>query len=227
MHCESGPSSPDTRRHEEISCAGRCVSAVVGLARWMPAQSLGSGGTVKGTVLDPSGAAIAQADVTIANPVSQYSRAAKTDAQGNFEFDNLPANNYRATAIAPGFQGAGQDLNVRSAVPLEVKFTLKLGEATTQVTVTESSDLVETSSSTHTDVDRALFDKLPLESESSSLSSLVTLATPGITADSNGLFHGLGDHASNSFSVDGSRLPTSRARSSRIKFPPSRFSPWR
>jgi hypothetical protein len=184
----------------------------VGLARWMPAQSLGSGGTVKGTVLDPSGAAIAQADVTIANPVSQYSRAAKTDAQGNFEFDNLPANNYRATAIAPGFQGAGQDLNVRSAVPLEVKFTLKLGEATTQVTVTESSDLVETSSSTHTDVDRALFDKLPLESESSSLSSLVTLATPGITADSNGLFHGLGDHASNSFSVDGQQITDQQSK---------------
>src|ERR1019366_485865 len=41
-----------------------------------------------------------------------------------------------------------------------------------------------------------------LESESSSLSSLVTLATPGVAADSDGLFHGLGDHASNSFSVD-------------------------
>ena len=30
-----------------------------------------------------------------------------------------------------------------------------------------------------------------------------TLATPGIAADSNGLFHGLGDHAQNSFSIDG------------------------
>jgi hypothetical protein len=29
------------------------------------------------------------------------------------------------------------------------------------------------------------------------------LATPGVSADSNGLFHGLGDHASNSFSIDG------------------------
>ena len=55
----------------------------------------------------------------------------------------------------------------------------------------------------HTDVDRDLFIKVPLESQSSSLSSLVTLTTPGVAADSNGLFHGLGDHASNSFSVDG------------------------
>ena len=43
---------------------------------------------------------------------------------------------------------------------------------------------------------------LPLESASSSVSSLVTLTTPGVAADSNGLFHGLGDHAENSFSVD-------------------------
>jgi hypothetical protein len=138
--------------------------------------------------------------------------AAKTDAQGNFEFDNLSLTNYHATAKAPGFQAADQDLNVRSAVPLEVKFTLKIGESTTQVTVSDAADLVETTSSTHTEMDRELFDKLPLESESSSLSSLVTLATPGITADSNGLFHGLGDHASNSFSVDGQQITDQQSK---------------
>ena len=36
-----------------------------------------------------------------------------------------------------------------------------------------------------------------------SISGLVTLAQPGIAADSNGNFHGLGDHAENSFRVDG------------------------
>ena len=36
-----------------------------------------------------------------------------------------------------------------------------------------------------------------------SFTDLVTLSTPGIAADSNGIFHGLGDHAANSFSVDG------------------------
>ena len=183
-----------------------------GLAGRMMAQSAGAGGSVKGTVLDPSGAAIAQADVTISNPVSQYNRTAKTDGQGNFEFDNLPLNNYHVAVQAQGFRNAEQDLNVRSAVPLEVKFTLKIGESTTEVTVSEAADLVETTSSTHTDVDRELFDKLPLESESSSLSSLVTLATPGITADSNGLFHGLGDHASNSFSVDGQQITDQQSK---------------
>ena len=78
--------------------------------------------------------------------------------------------------------------------------------------VEAAGDLVETVPTTHTDVDRALFDTLPLESQSSSLSSLVTLATPGIAADSNGLFHGLGDHASNSFSLDGQPITDQQSK---------------
>src|SRR5205085_3087039 len=64
----------------------------------------------------------------------------------------------------------------------------------------------------HTDLDRNLFDKLPLESASSSLSSLVTLASPGVAADSNGLFHGFGDHAENSFSVDGQPITDQQSK---------------
>jgi hypothetical protein len=71
---------------------------------------------------------------------------------------------------------------------------------------------LENDSTFHTDVDRALFEKLPLESQSSSLSSLVTLTTPGIAADSNGLFHGLGDHAENSFSVDGQPITDQQSK---------------
>ncbi len=61
-------------------------------------------------------------------------------------------------------------------------------------------------------MDRGLFDKIPLESASSTLSSLVTLASPGVAADSNGLFHGLGDHASNSFSVDGQPITDQQSK---------------
>ena len=64
-------------------------------------------------------------------------------------------------------------------------------------------DLVETESTFHTDVDQAIIDKLPLESQSSSLTSIATLVSPGVAADSNGLMHGLGDHAENSISLDG------------------------
>ena len=76
----------------------------------------------------------------------------------------------------------------------------------------EGGDLIENDPTFHTDVDKSLFDKLPLESQSSSLSYLVTLATPGISADSNGLFHGLGDHAENSFSVDGQPITDQQSK---------------
>jgi len=171
-----------------------------------------SSGTIRGTVLDQSGAAITAALVEIQNPVSQYNRSAKTDGQGNFEFDNIPYNPYHLTVTAPGFQTGTQDVEVRSAIPVGLKINLKVGAETTTVTVEGGADLVENDSTSHTDVDRALFDKLPLESQSSSLSSLVTLAAPGISADSNGLFHGFGDHASNSFSVDGQPITDQQSK---------------
>jgi hypothetical protein len=165
-------------------------------------SSSGSSGTIRGQVLDPSGAAVSGAVVEIHNPVSHYSRSTATDSQGGFVFDNLPFNNYHLTASASGFQASTEDLNVRTVVPTEVKINLQLGESKLTVDVEGSQDLIETVPTTHTDVDRGLFDKLPLESQSSSVSSLVTASVPGIAADSNGLFHGLGDHAQNAFSVD-------------------------
>jgi hypothetical protein len=175
-------------------------------------SSSANAGTVRGSVLDPSGAVIKGATVEIQNPVSRYDKSVETDAQGNFEFDNVPFNNYHLSASAKGFQGGEQDVNVRSPLAVEAKISMTIGNATTSVTVTSGTDLVETDTTTHTDVDRELFDKLPLESQSSSLSSLATLATPGVSADSNGLFHGLGDHASNSFSVDGQPITDQQSK---------------
>ena len=93
-----------------------------------------------------------------------------------------------------------------------VKVALTLGAASSTVTVEAAGDLLETDSTAHTDVDRQLFNEVPLESASSSVSSLVTLASPGVAADSNGLFHGLGDHAENSFSVDGQPITDQQSK---------------
>src|SRR5580700_4443279 len=164
----------------------------------------GNSGSIEGAVKDPSGATIAGATVEITNPVSGYQRSATTGPDGAFRFTNVPFNPYHLVATAGGFAPYTQDVDVRSSVAATVQISLKVGAAETSVTVeANGGDLVENDSTFHTDVDRNLFDKLPLESASSSVSSLVTLVTPGVAADSNGLFHGLGDHASNSFSVDG------------------------
>ena len=175
--------------------------------------SSGASGTVSGAVKDPSGAVVAGATVTIHNPVSGYERAASTDASGNFTFTNIPFNPYHLTVTDAGFSPISQDVNLNSSVPVDLNLTLQLAGGKTTVTVSsEASDLIEVDPTSHTDVDRALFDKLPLESQSSSLSSLVTLSSPGIAADSNGLFHGLGDHASNSFSIDGQPITDQQSK---------------
>ena len=197
-----------TRRFAAL--AAFALSLAVTLAG---AQSVGNSGSINGSVIDPTGAVVPNAKVEIRNPVSGFDRSTTSDASGKFAFTNIPFNPYHLVVTAEGFAASVRDVEPRSAVPVNVVVKLEVATSTTSVTVeANGGDLVENDSTFHTDVDRNLFDKLPLESASSSLSSLVTLSTPGIAADSNGLFHGLGDHAENSFSVDGQPITDQQSK---------------
>jgi Carboxypeptidase regulatory-like domain/TonB-dependent Receptor Plug Domain len=176
------------------------------------AQSAGSAGTIYGTVTDATGAMVPGATVTIANPVSGYSRTATSDQDGRYQFNNLPLNPYHLAITHAGFSAHSEDVQVRSVVPVALKTVISIGTASTVVDVNAGGDLIENDATFHTDLDRNSFLKLPLESQSSSLSSLVTLSSPGVAADSNGLFHGLGDHASNSFSIDGQPITDQQSK---------------
>jgi hypothetical protein len=177
------------------------------------AQSGGSSTSVTGTVVDPTGAVVADAKVEIQNPVSHFQRTTSTDNAGKFTIPNIPFNPYHLTVGGPGFAPYAQDVDVRSIVPVNISVTLQIKGSSESVTVEASGeDLLENDPTFHTDVSKELFDKMPLESQSSSVSSLVTLSTPGIAADSNGLFHGLGDHAENSFSVDGQPITDQQSK---------------
>ena len=186
---------------------GLIFSAITGYA-----QSGGNSTSITGTVLDPTGAVVPSATVEIHNPVSAYVRSTTTDTSGKFSLPNIPFNPYHLNVTAAGFAPYAQDVELRSSVPVSLQINLKVESSSTSVTVESSADLLENDPTFHTDVDRQLFDKLPLESQSSSLSSLVTLSSPGIAADSNGLFHGLGDHAENSFSVDGQPITDQQSK---------------
>ncbi len=175
------------------------------------AQSAGSAGTLSGTVTDPTGAVVAGVVVTIINPVSGYNRNSTTGKSGRYVFTNIPLNPYHVSVSGSGFSSIAADVDIASTVPVTLNESLKIGTSSTVVNV-EASDLLENSSVFHTDLDRSLFEKLPLETPSSTLSSLVTLSTPGVAADSNGLFHGLGDHASNSFSLDGQPITDQQSK---------------
>ncbi|MGE5110578.1 MAG: TonB-dependent receptor [Acidobacteriaceae bacterium] len=173
----------------------------------------GSTGQVRGQVVDPSGAVVPGATIEISNPVSGYREITQTDSNGQYIFSNVPFNNYHLSVSHSGFRAAAADVSVRTSVPVSSMLTLQVEGSTESVTVeAEGTDMVENVPSAHTDIDRDLYAKLPTESVNAPLSSLVTLSTPGIAADSNGLFHPLGEHADASFSVDGQPISDQQSR---------------
>ena len=67
------------------------------------AQSGGSSTSLTGTVVDPTGAVVANATVEVRNPVSGFNRSATTDNAGQFSIPNIPFNPYHLAVSGPDF----------------------------------------------------------------------------------------------------------------------------
>jgi hypothetical protein len=169
-------------------------------------------GTIQGTVLDPSGAVVSQATVTIQNALTGYQRKTATDESGQFIFNSVPPNPYRLEVTAPGFAPYQQDVSVRTSVPINLKVSLAIGETTFSITVQSSAEVLENVPYAHNDVPKEAFSKLPTVSSTSALNDVITLSTPGVVADSNGFFHPLGDHAQATFSIDGQPISDQQSK---------------
>ena len=119
-------------------------------------QSLGNAGTIEGVVVDPSGAAVARAMVSVHNPLSDYRQSTLTAADGSFRLVNIPPNPYHLEVRASGFDVFSQDLTIRNSLPVQVKAALEIAGGETTVTVEASgADLLEVNPSDHVDADRA------------------------------------------------------------------------
>jgi outer membrane receptor protein involved in Fe transport len=124
-------------------------AVIVALSLVMPmsAQQAASS-SVTGWVSDPSGAAIANAAVTLTDAAKGVSRTTSTDAHGNFAIVDLAQGKYELGVVAKGFSTSRQDvaLNVGRTLNLAVK--LKLGADSTSVDVAALAAGVDTTSST-------------------------------------------------------------------------------
>ena len=191
-----------------------CMVCIMALAVMLGSSAFAqsNSGKVTGTVLDATGAVIPGATVTIGDALTGYTRTATSDASGMFQFPNVPFNPYRLTVKMAGFQLFTKQVTVNSAVQVAVPVTMQVAVSNETVDVSGAVDLVESDSTAHTDIDRSMIANLPVESESSGLSSIITLTSPGISADSNGLMHGLGDHAENSFNIDGQPMTDQQSK---------------
>ena len=175
-------------------------------------QSLGNTGSVAGTVLDPSGAVVPNATVTIHNMVSGYTQTVKSDSEGAFRLVNVPANPYHLDVTAEGFDPFAQDLSVKPGLPVQIKVNLMVAGTQTRVNVEAAGDVLETDPSSHVDVDRSLIVKLPTVDPAAGLSAAITYSTGGVAADANGFFHPLGDHSQVSFVIDGQPISDQQSK---------------
>jgi len=194
--------------------AALCLAGLIAAGVLVPpgyGQSINSG-TVMGEVTDPTGALIAGAMVRLTNGVTGYDQSVTTGNDGTYRFNNVPVNNYHLAVTTPGFAPAGQDVEVRNAVPVEANVSMKVASEATSVTVQASVALVETDTSAHQDVDRSAFEKLPTLDPAAGLSQAITLSTGGVAADANGFFHPIGDHAETSFVIDGQPISDQQSK---------------
>jgi hypothetical protein len=99
-------------------------------------QSLGNAGTINGTVIDPSGGVVAKAEVSVRNVVTGYTQSVVSGPDGSFRLVNLPPNPYHLEVKASGFSVFSQDVDIRNAIPVQVKAALALAGASEAVTVT-------------------------------------------------------------------------------------------
>src|SRR5260370_16896881 len=101
----------------------RLVCLVSLLAACLPAGLIAQEitGTIEGTVLDPSGAAVPKAKVTITNTErNQVVRTVTTDASGTYSAPFLPVGSYSIKAEVSGFK-----TEVRTGVALNVNDVLR------------------------------------------------------------------------------------------------------
>ena len=161
--------------------------------------------TLSGTVVDPSGAAVAGASVLLGHAVSGFERGATADDQGAFRFSNLPFQGYELRVEQPGFRPANRRVELRSNLPLSVE--IELGFVTRQESVSVGANeriklLDPEASGTRTQLSRLIIEKLPVASATRGLES-VLLGFPGFAANANGSIHPRGAHNQMTYVIDG------------------------
>ncbi len=106
-----------------------------------------SNGTVAGTVVDASGAAVAKATITILGVHTGTTRKTTTNGAGGFRIESVLLDTYTVTAEAPGFAKRSiTNVLVNASVITSVNPILTLGDVSATVQVEAASELIQTDS---------------------------------------------------------------------------------
>ncbi|PYS86657.1 MAG: hypothetical protein DMF70_01865 [Acidobacteria bacterium] len=124
------------------------VLAIIAVLSLSAFGQVSSSGSLTGTVVDPQGAVVAGAVVTVKS-VSSQEFTAVTNGEGVFTIPALADGVYSATIVAKGFKTAAvTDIKINVGTPSSIKVALEIGAESQTVTIVGGGELVQTQSAT-------------------------------------------------------------------------------
>jgi len=178
-----------------------------------PVMAQATTGTLKGSVVDPNGAAVAGASITIKNEATGVEQTGSATGEGNFTFPSLVPGKYTVSVSSPagGFstkQVTGVDIRIGTDTDLKVE--LAVGAPSETVTVTgNTEEIVQSNSQISASFETRKVEELPSNAAGGGIDTLALLA-PGVVpgfgnVNSNGVTLSVnGNRArSNNFTLDG------------------------
>src|SRR5882724_4560257 len=147
-HCRLTFSFQQCHVREPMTTSRTCLISLIVMLCTLTAIAQVQNGQLSGTVTDPSGAAVANAKVTITNQATNLSVTVMTGASGAYTANQLPIGTYNISVEAAGFK-TFSDLNValNAGTIAHVDAKMTLGQAREVVEVTGQEVAVNTEDS--------------------------------------------------------------------------------
>jgi hypothetical protein len=179
---------------------------LVVFAAMISAQAQVTGGAVTGTVVDPNGAVVRGATVSLKDKSRGLEFTAETTSAGSYQFPNVQTGTYTMTVTATGFSQATGEVIVSLNQTATANMTLSIAASTAVVNVTSDTETIvqtDTSQVGATFTGRQVQD-LPVNGNPNNLALLAPNVTaPPIGVSGAGAITGGLRQRANSFTIDG------------------------
>ncbi|MGA9801656.1 MAG: carboxypeptidase regulatory-like domain-containing protein [Terriglobales bacterium] len=153
-----------TMRSSRLRFAQLGIAILIVLAGSVPSRAQVAGATIVGTITDPAGAVVANAQITIKDIATGVDRTVTTNSAGFYTAPNLASGKYELKVSAPGFSvGRASDITLTVGAQQTVNIVLQVGKANALVEVTGVAAGVELATSDLSSaVDGIVIRELPL-----------------------------------------------------------------
>jgi len=172
---------------KKTCCSGWLV-LVLNFSISLPLFAAGPTGSIAGTVLDSTGAAVTSAKVTVRAPATGFSREVSSATDGGYVVPLLPVGRYTVIVEAPAFNRFEQDgVEVRAEISSTVHARLTVGDVKETVTVEGSSELLDTRTGTLREtIEQRTIEDLPLDGRNAAELVLLSAGTSDLTNGGTG-----------------------------------------